>query len=355
MKLKLLGRRDDTVVPNLVVAKRVLSRMVSAAQSHLEDETGEALIGAIIPAPPSADGSSSGPRTIYVLDTIAPDDSALRLYHTFQQGDELQDELIWWLQENWRITRPRLVGEQKKFDVPLRYLGDWHKQPGFMIHPSDGDLYTALDWIEDETNGMNFLLAPIVTLGHPSSVVPAGSNFLLAPLHESVSLRVDFWYIDEHSQSFLPVLPAEIANDQLPALAPYPWHLLDERRFTSELQRIKDAGYFVSVTLWDTDGEPPLEVCLMAARLGSDNLLIIVTPHDYPVRPPVLRIAPLIGMGEEDDLYDIFAEAWEKSSPTPNPPVWNPEEGLLSLIRAVDPQIGAHGTAAGSSTAEAMP
>ncbi|MBL8134831.1 MAG: hypothetical protein JNL42_23425 [Anaerolineae bacterium] len=332
MKLKLLGRRSDAAVPNLVVARRVIARMIAAAQSHLEDETGEALIGLIIP-----DEESGGAATIYVLDTIAPDDSALRLYHTFQQGDELQDELIWWLQENWRTHRPSLMGDRKKFDAPLRYLGDWHKQPGFMIQPSEGDLFTALDWIDDESNGMNFLIAPIVTLGHPSSAA-AGGNYLTAPLNEGAALRVDFWYIDAQSQVFLPIAPVESPNDQLPSLAPYPWHLLDEKRFASEVRKIEEAGYFVSLTLWDTDGTLPLEVCLLTARLGSDNLLILVTPYDYPAHPPTVRIAPFIHMGEDDDLYDVFAEAWEQSVPPKEAALFNPEEGLISLIRAVDPQ-----------------
>ena len=87
--------------PNLVVAHRVLDRMLSAAQHHIEDETGEAMVGLIVPG-----GHPDGVPTLYVLDTISPDETALRQYHTFQQGDERQDELIWWLQENWRDTPP---------------------------------------------------------------------------------------------------------------------------------------------------------------------------------------------------------------------------------------------------------
>ena len=137
--------------------------MTAAAGFHIEDETGEAMVGLVVPGT-----HTNGVPTLYVLDTISPDDSAIRQFHTFQQGDDRQDELIWWLQENWQQTR--VQHQQKKWDVPLRYLGDWHKQPGFMIQPSSGDLYTALNWIDDPENKMDFLLAPIVTLGHPHTI-----------------------------------------------------------------------------------------------------------------------------------------------------------------------------------------
>lgn len=333
MKIRLLRRLNGTSIPKLVVAKRVLTRMVAAAQRHIEDETGEALVGLIVP------GDDDGMPTFYVLDTISPDDTALRLYHTFQQGDERQDELIWWLQENWLKTRPNLTGEMKKFDAPLRYLGDWHKQPGYMIQPSDGDLFTALDWIDDDSNGMDFLLAPIVTLGHPHTVVPTGGNFLMTPQGENTALRADFWYIDEDSRAFLPITPVECPNEQLPPLAPYPWHLLDEARFTSELRRLEDEGYFVSVTLWDADSIPPLEICLLTTRVGLEHLLIIVTPYDFPSKPPVVRVAPLIHMGDGDDMYDVFAQAWEQSKPATDVVDWKPEEGLISMLRAVESQL----------------
>lgn len=121
-------------VPNLILTERVLRRMASAASTHLQDETGEAMVGLIVP------GSVAGTLpTLYVLDTIAPDDSAIRQFTTFQQGDARQDEIIWWLQENWRSEREKKTGflrklaSMTKWDVPLRYLGDWHKQPGHMI------------------------------------------------------------------------------------------------------------------------------------------------------------------------------------------------------------------------------
>ena len=72
---------------------------------------------------------------------------------------------------------------KEEWKVPLKHLGDWHKQPGFMIQPSGGDLATALRFMEDEENQFEFLLVPIVTLGHPSVTSEEGRTGQL--LHNS--------------------------------------------------------------------------------------------------------------------------------------------------------------------------
>ena len=333
--------RTPRSVPNLVIARRVLDRMLAAATEYMADETGEAMVGLVVP------GSQPGaPATLYVLDTIAPDESAVRQMHTFQQGDERQDELIWWLQENWRIVREKrgLIGQviRGKFDVPLRYLGDWHKQPGFMIQPSGGDLMTALDWLEDPDNQSDFLLAPIVTLGHPSTVFEgsAQANYLMMPTGGGEALRVDFWYIDRKTQIFQPIAPAVYPDDQLPLLAPYPWHLIDRKRTEAELALLDKEGLFHSITLYNADGEPPLEVCFLTARVGADKLFIAVTPADYPKRPPQIRVAPFMHLRPGEDLYHVFEAAWKQSQPVALTLEWSPSVYLADAIRAAEDKLG---------------
>ncbi len=256
-------------VPNLVVAQRVVDKMVAAAARYIEDETGEAMVGLVVP------GTHTGVATLYVLDTISPDESAVRQMHTFQQGDERQDELIWWMQENWRVYRDKrresFGPSQARWDVPLRYLGDWHKQPGYMIQPSGGDLMTALDWIEDPQNNTDFLLAPIVTLDHdPTTSLDSGKvNFLTIPQGDGLNARIDFWYIDRSMGVFAPVVPAIYPNAQLPELADYPWHLVNEDRFLTESAQLTGDKLFTTLVLWDANNEPPLEVCFLTARMGS--------------------------------------------------------------------------------------
>jgi hypothetical protein len=331
-------------VPNLVVAQRVIDKMNAAAKHYIQDETGEAMIGLLVPGK-----NTNGIPTLYVLDTIAPDESAVRQFATFQQGDERQDELIWWLQENWQHQREKrrsIISSilSNKWDEPLRYLGDWHKQPGYMIQPSGGDRMTALRWVDDDSNGMDFLLTPIVTLDHPSTTAnpDANTNFLLVPQKDGTSMRIDFWYIDAELRMFLPILPTIYPDDQLPTLAQYPWHLTDQQRFQDESTRLQDDGLFTTLVLWNVDDDLPLEICFLTARIGADRVLLIVTAWDYPKRAPWARIAPFVSMGVDDDVYAIFEELWAKSEPVADPAdwLWTPEKHLLDYIQALEKSLG---------------
>ncbi len=330
-------------VPNLVVAQRVLDKMVAAAGHYLADETGEAMVGLLVPG-----ASANGIPTLYVLDTIAPDETAIRDWGTFQQGDERQDELIWWLQENWhlyRATKHNNRGEPlaPKWDVPLRYLGDWHKQPGLMIQPSQGDLATARNWILDESNGMDFLLAPIVTLDHPSTTVTtATANYITIPQGDETCMRVDFWYLDAHNRDFQPINPAIYPDAQLPGLPGYPWHLLDENRFRAESALLEKDGLFTTLVLWDVTGQPPLHVCFLIARVGADRVLLIDTPYDYPAQAPSARVAPFQQINPDDNLYEIFAALWKQSEPVTDPPdwTWTPARHLIDYIYALEESLG---------------
>ncbi len=344
-------------IPNLVLARRVIDKMAAASRRYIADETGEAMVGLVVPGK-----NTNGVPTLYVLDTISPDErTVVRHAHTFQQGDELQDELIWWLQENWRVHRDKRRGSalQAKWDVPLRYLGDWHKQPGFMIQPSNGDRMTALSWIEDEENGMDFLLAPIVTLGHPSTTSNpyANANFVAISYGNGTDMRVDFWYIDREIGQFLPIIPAIYPNDQLPGLAEYPWHLVDEKRFKTEMALLNKDSLFTSLVLWNADGEPPLEVCLMTARMGADKVLIIITPWNYPTHAPSARVAPFVHMQPEDDMYSVFEDLWAQSKPVPDPSgwQWSSEHCLLDYIHALEDQLGIPRTAVSPAPDEVHP
>lgn len=347
----MLARRFQRLVrgvsaPNLVLAQRVIDKMVRAAEQHLEDETGEAMVGLVVPAP-----LPNGVSTLYVLDTISPDSSAIRQFHTFQQGDARQDELIWWLQENWRRQREhnqnsaltRLLGGHK-WDVPLRYLGDWHKQPGYMIHPSGGDLMTAYDWISDPENNTDFLLTPIVTLDHPTTIDMEGAtaNFILLPQGEDSGLRIDFWYIDRKTNMFIPIIPAIYPDDQLPELVAYPWHIVHEKLLDEEERLLQQDGLAVTgtATLWDADGKLPLEICWIVARMNAVQLILVITPHNYPEGAPSLRTAPFERMSANDDVYDLFARVWSKSEPLELPYDPAQHKTLLDYVLAAEDKLG---------------
>ena len=340
-----------TIVPNLVVAQRVLDKILVAANQYIEDETGEAMAGLVV-----SGEDTTGVPTVYILDTIAPDDSAIRHLHTFQQGDSWQDEMFTWLYLNWENQRPtrkpgglfdRRPERADKWDAPLVHVGDWHKQPGNMIAPSGGDLMTALDILSDRERQLDFLLAPIVTLDHPATVGSSEDvrvNFvtLPQPQEEGLSLRVDFWYIDRQSRMFLPIHPAIYPDHKLPKLAPRPWRLVDEDRYNVEMAQLQGDGLFTASLPFNMDGKPPLEDCLMIVRQGASKVLLIGTHWDYPNRAPMAFSAPFMSMGENEVIYDVFMRMWARAEPV-KPPAdweWTPERYLIDYVHMLEDTLG---------------
>lgn len=324
----------DTVIPNLVIAQRVIDKIALAASEFVEDETGEALIGVVKP------GVDEAPPTIYVLDTIAPDDSAIREAHTFQQGDDLQAEMHWWYHQNWELKRKKQ--SDPAWDLPLKHLGDWHRQPGHMIAPSGGDLMTALAMLDDDESDFDFLLAPIVTLDHPPTTGDGHDvNYLTVPMGDGGFLRIDFWYIDTKAQAFLPILPTLSEDKTLPKLVPYPWHLINDDRFRAELNQLKGDGLFTAVMNWDADGKVPLEICLMLGRQGSKSLYILCTDHDYPHSAPKAFKAPFMTLGKNEVMYDMMARMWPAAEPITIPGwQWHKDKYLIDFVGAIEDHLG---------------
>lgn len=334
------------IVPKLILSQRALDKMAAAAQKFIADETGEAMIGLIIPPPDDSEELA----TIYVLDTISPDESAVRQSYTFQQGDDWQGDVFVWLQANWNTYRSKQVDSRGKklspeLNVPLSHVGDWHKQPGYMIAPSGGDLMTALSMIDDDELVLeDFLLVPIVTLGHPQTTIDSSIrvNYITMPQEDGTNIRVDWWYIHRDVRMFQPVEPIVKAATELPELPPYPWHLLDSARFNDEIDRLNADGLFASVILWEITGQPPLDICVATGRQGYSKLIIAVTRWDYPQKAPEIYLAPFVRMGPDQTLADVFDKIWagaEKMDP-PAGWAWTPDKMLVDYIHAVEVHLG---------------
>jgi hypothetical protein len=266
------------------------------------------------------------------------------------QGDDLQDEIMYWLAINWRRLRElRSLSYGNaltaKWDVPLRYLGDWHKQPGEMFWPSEGDLQTALDILHEHENDMPQILAPIVTFAPPwdEETGPPGDEFDLYVQQDSgPTVRINFWYLSRKMGQFVAAKPDVQADDQLPALPPIGWHLRDRARFQQEFDLLRADGLAVSITEWDADGKPPMEVCFMAGRVGGSHVIILVTDINYPRVAPEIRLAPMLKVGHEEDLFERL---WAESRPAEadKRPDWAWDEGrtLLELVQELETKIGA--------------
>ena len=330
------------IVPNLVLSDRAVKKMLSAASQYLADETGEAMLGFIV-----ENNTPEGLPTIYVLDTISPDETAIRRSHTFQQGDALQDEIIWWLQENWHFHRERYRGSAvlpDRFDVPLRYLGDWHKQPGSMIQPSHGDLMTALSWLDDDDLGMDYLLVPIVTVGYAQIIGDSdlAVNYITVPMDNGTDMRVDWWYIHRDVRVFQPVHPQIVAEGALPQMMKYAWHVVLPDRLTSETLAMADDGLLVRTLFYECDGEVPLEFCFFAIRQGARSFLLFVTQHDYPHSQPRAYSAPFTSDLDLMDPVATFQKLWSVAEPIADPPdwEWSSDKYLIDYVVAIEVALG---------------
>ncbi|MCY3780903.1 MAG: hypothetical protein OXG78_11385 [Chloroflexi bacterium] len=330
------------IVPNLVLSQRAVERMLSAASQYMADETGEAMVGFIV-----EDDTPEGLPTIYVLDTISPDETAVRRTHTFQQGDALQDEIIWWLQENWHFHREQQRGSgvlPDRFDVPLRYLGDWHKQPGSMIQPSHGDLMTALSWLDDDELAMDSLLVPIVTVGYAPIIgeTELAVNYLTVPMENGTDMRVDWWYIHRDVRVFQPVHPKIVPADELPQMMKYGWHVVLADRLSSETLALVDDGLLVRTLFYECDGEVPLEFCFFTIRQGASFFLLFVTQHDYPHYAPKAYQAPFVADLDLMDPVATFQKLWEVATPIEDPSdwQWTPDRYLIDYVVAIEIDMG---------------
>ena len=330
------------IVPNVVLSRRAVERMLSAADQFLADETGEAMVGFVV-----EDDTPEGLPTIYVLDTISPDETAVRRSHTFQQGDAQQDEIIWWLQENWHFHRERHRGTDAlpaRFDVPLRYLGDWHKQPGSMIQPSHGDHMTALSWLDDEESGMDFLLVPIVTVGHLPNIgeTDLTVNYINVPMENGRVMRVDWWYVHRDVRVFQPVHPQVVADDQLPQMMKYSWHVVDPDRLYIETSALENDGLLVRRLLYECDGEVPLEYCFFTIRQGISFFLLFATQHDYPESPPQAFKAPFVDGLDLMDPVETFNKLWAVREPIEDPVgwAWSADKYLCQFVIAIEADMG---------------
>jgi len=326
------------IVPKLVLSQRVLDRIHIAASQFVAYETGEAMVGFV-----TEDSSPEGLPTITVLDTISPDETAVRRSHTFQQGDALQDEIIWWLQENWQFHRQRHRGSpglSAEFDVPLRYLGDWHKQPGSMIQPSHGDLLTAINWLADSPDA-DFLLVPIVTIGHvPNIMVPQQYpvNFITMNLGDGTDLRIDWWYIHRDVRFFQPLSPEVLPESQLPQMMEYCWHNRDPDRLDYETWRLQEDGRSVHPLFFECNDDVPLEYCFLTIRPGARYFLLLVTEYDYPHSPPKAYQAAYTPELDLDDPHATFELLWGSADELEDPPNWHwsSDKSLADYVIAIE-------------------
>ena len=352
------GRDHAQQWGRVVVARRVVEKIVRGALQYPELETGEALVGLVVPQP-----ARDEPQ-IYVLDTIPPGPAAVREWGMFAQGGDWQGDVLHWLHVNWEVVRAQRRGSYgsalaAKWDVPLQHVGDWHKQPGAMIAPSSGDARTARSLIADPEAHVHQLIAPIVTLYRlsdapdgeaeaaqeaalPADMPPVAPNTLVERRPEAGwAVRIDFWYMSARTRRFVPIVPRVWEDERLPALPPIAWHLARPARFDREYALLTEAGFQVDAVRWDADGRPPLEICFALYRPGGTGVVLLITSADYPAQMPAVRIAPLVRVAEDEDLFEKLYAASRSLLPTELPTwAWSAKRTLVELALHAEKVFG---------------
>lgn len=352
-------------LPKLTIAQRVIDKIVQNALIY-QTETGESLIGFRIP---TADRPEPD---LYVLETIPPDESAIRGAVVFEQGDDEQGDKFVWYSDNWRLLlRPKLAGTS--WDAPLVHLGDWHKHPGDLTTPSGGDAETAREYISDEHAGAPQLLVilatvwdqwmleevggvrallpheitelfgPLETITKTRKVDQNSDYTLRIPIENNLIVRIDFWYMSQQVRRFTRLKPNVVPNSAMPELVPMNWHLADADRLTRESLALDKANYAVEVKQFDTDHQAPLKICFALAKRGSSHILIFIAPPDYPNSKPLVRLTPMSAAKDMPEGADVFTRLWEASQPLSDAVyrtlTWTPTSTLVDLAHEVEAHL----------------
>ncbi len=344
-------------LPRLTLAQRVVDKMVRNALVY-STETGESLVGFAVK------GLQRAEPDLYVVETIAPDESAIRRGAYFEQGDDLQGDIFAWWYDNWEQFRRLQKSTDKannpektlegKWDVPLAHLGDWHKHPGTLIEPSWGDTDTARGHIADKSNHTPQLLAILATVWDRSENAAFAANEpsdpnneqpkpIRVPIDDKNVVRLDCWYISRATRRFVRLSPTVVPDDTLPTLPMLGWHLVNVDRLRHETTLLSAEGYSVSVEQYDVDHVPPQEICFALARPTSPKVLIVVTQADYPDSRPTVRIAPMNAVKDLPEGADLFIALWERSEPLPKEAeptwAWNADHTILDVARDVEARL----------------
>src|SRR5262245_2841611 len=206
-------------LPRLTIAQRVVDKIVRDALIY-DTETGEALAGLAIKPLDRVEPD------LYVLDTISPDDSAIRRGAYFEQGDELQGEIMDWWSNNWKAFPDHYRQSESpstKWSGTLTNLGNWHKHPGDLVSPSWGDTETALDDMFDRVAGTPYLLVFLATIWDKSADEDNRTETAEAhPIKVEVSanklVRIDTWYMSRRTHRFARLVSTIVPDNTLPTL-----------------------------------------------------------------------------------------------------------------------------------------
>ena len=334
-------------IDKVVMHQAVLESMVKSAWEYPHLETGEALIGLVRPTDPSIiEGEQMGGSVVvYILGTIAPNESTIREWGTVQMGDEEQFDRFLWLAENWYEDHR---DDEFWGQCSLQHMGDWHKHPSKMTAPSRGDYQSAREILRDSHWGLPFILQPIITLADGRLVEEVSNQreectFYTDPFGRAI--RIDFWYLSRSQRSYEKLSHVEVVStnmdDALPKLAPLPWNLINLQRMEYEEYSLQTDRRIYEALYFNTDGIAPLEYCLYFPRSDRKKHILVATPYDYPKQPPVGWILKLKPELESYGLMEQIREAWPTRELATFAPdwQWSSETSISAFIDQIESRL----------------
>jgi len=151
----------------------------------------------------------------------------------------------------------------------VNYLGLWHKHPGSMPFPSEGDVASAMDEIADTRVGLDELVTPICVM-------------------ESSKVDVLPFVIKDHDFTLVDWQPVPHISLATTHSLETQWHTrsVGRERLAKEQELFKDLG--VEVDLREgADGTYRFHV---SPGDQSQLRLVMLCPAEYPVAPPEVAV-----------------------------------------------------------------
>ena len=350
IKTALPKPNPQVVLPEIIIPESLLWEMVSETLDHPETETGHSMIGLYV------DGK------MYVLGSFADPTHAIRHGGLFGRGGNELVEIYQWLKAHWEKRRRNLFTDwdfgqpvpngviPSKLDGPLWYLGDWHRHPGRMTYPSSHDEETALTIVHNEAREGVPILAPIVTFFSPPQLKHRwGEKDELILTSQDPELQVDWYYLSPDlpggfgwrwQSPFKKVKVVVVADEQLPQLAPLPWHLSDPHRFQTEIGLLRRAGYQVGwKTRFMSQKDAMMKIVIALDHPTWDKKVVAVTRWNYPesrvefqffpkrkpevVKGPRVAVEPNPIRTFLGNMRKKIADAWEFTFPEQEETIWD--------------------------------
>ena len=256
-------------LPKLLISDEALA-IIEEESRYISAETGGSLFGV-----------SGEEGTIIITHATKPGPNAYHSSSAFEKDLHYQQNL--------------LNEMNKQFNVD--YVGEWHKHPSIINHPSAGDLHTAKSILNDPEWDKEELVVIIVNINYEKVIISPyyisknTPNFI--PIEsETISLRgIHPKKMFEHPKqtNFIERKEIKIQAEKLKNNDTKKWYETKEgkKRLKIEKESLEKIGLDYKTILRDEK-----KICFIFEVKNTIHFdkIIITLPHYYPTSPPELNV-----------------------------------------------------------------